>query len=365
MGDGVICETVDYLFSKENETFLLDISGRTKYEVNNVLNIKGFICSKKYEHFKKMIKKVLNLVGGRIQSQRMRSAIDQYKKHFQEQFYRIQPDAIIFAGGQMFMGCFLEQIDFIVKTAEINGIPVFFNACGCGEINGFIEQKILNSILNNSAVQYISVRDGYDIISNICMDKEVTDTFDTAVLISQIYKAENRTEVLGLGIMISTSHSINTQVRFWKKIIRYCIKNEIKFQLFTNGAPEDQLFAYLILKKMGMSKSDYLIKRPNTPQELVSMISKYKAIISMRLHSLIIAYSLEIPSIAISWGVKVEQFYNKIQRSQYCCGMRTKPEKIFDLMDDFMRGDYDKQLRNNINRNIIKNIRTINDMVNL
>lgn len=159
LGDGVICETVDYLFSKENETFLLDISGRTKYEVNNVLNIKGFICSKKYEHFKKMIKKVLNLVGGRIQSQRMRSAIDQYKKHFQEQFYRIQPDAIIFAGGQMFMGCFLEQIDFIVKTAEINGIPVFFNACGCGEINGFIEQKILNSILNNSAVQYISVRD--------------------------------------------------------------------------------------------------------------------------------------------------------------------------------------------------------------
>lgn len=106
LGDGVICETVDYLFSKENETFLLDISGRTKYEVNNVLNIKGFICSKKYEHFKKMIKKVLNLVGGGYRAKGCGQLLINTKSIFRNNFIEYSQMQSYLPAGRCLWGVF-------------------------------------------------------------------------------------------------------------------------------------------------------------------------------------------------------------------------------------------------------------------
>ncbi|HFI0063786.1 TPA: hypothetical protein ACGORR_002024, partial [Streptococcus suis] len=53
-------------------------------------------------------------------------------------------------------------------------------------------------------------------------------------------------------------------------------------------------------------------------QELVQTISKFNRIISFRLHSHIISRALSIPSIALIWDNKVEEFFDFIGMKGNC-----------------------------------------------
>ena len=50
----------------------------------------------------------------------------------------------------------------------------------------------------------------------------------------------------------------------------------------------------------------------NTPEQLISKISSYDAVISCRLHPSIISFSLDVPSIGIVWNNKVKGFYESV-----------------------------------------------------
>lgn len=56
---------------------------------------------------------------------------------------------------------------------------------------------------------------------------------------------------------------------------------------------------------------------PQTPDELITIISEYKGIISARLHSCIIAYSLGIPAVGLVWNDKLKLFGKNIEAEDY------------------------------------------------
>ena len=50
----------------------------------------------------------------------------------------------------------------------------------------------------------------------------------------------------------------------------------------------------------------------NTPEQLLTKISSYDAVVSCRLHPSIIAFSANVPSVGLVWNNKVKAFYESI-----------------------------------------------------
>jgi polysaccharide pyruvyl transferase WcaK-like protein len=299
---------------------------------------------------KKKIGDILVYFGMDIREKRIARNFSQLKKKLEEQVNKRRPHAIVFAGGQMFNETFISRIEMIVSYAENEGIPVYFNACGCGvHLSKRLKNRITN-ILNSNDVRYISVRDGYFLIQSLTK-KNVINTLDTALLVSNYYNGTHKKDIIGIGIMVSKHHSIAKQIRFWRQILTLFDSNDCNFQLFCNGDPNDYAFAKYLLVNTGLYKEERIAECPVTPEDLIMTISKYNSIISMRLHSLIVAYSYGVPAIAISWDRKVWEFYHKMGNDKYCFTMNDNVDDVFTrLMELKCNSDffYEKSRSNKI-----------------
>ena len=85
--------------------------------------------------------------------------------------------------------------------------------------------------------------------------------------------------------------------------------------LFTNGAAEDNATARTLVNEGFISERTLLI--PSRPTELVSIISRCRAVVAHRLHANIVAYGQGIPSVALDWDKKVESFLRLTDRSRF------------------------------------------------
>jgi polysaccharide pyruvyl transferase WcaK-like protein len=60
------------------------------------------------------------------------------------------------------------------------------------------------------------------------------------------------------------------------------------------------------LKKLELDQS-FLVERPIDDRVLVETINGYQSIITCRMHSSIAAFTLDVPSVILSWNDKVEK----------------------------------------------------------
>lgn len=229
-------------------------------------------------------------------------------------------DAIIFAGGQIFLDYFVEQIREVIKQAEYYQTPVYFNACGGGKLSPS-SIIILKKALSFNCVKRITTRDSTSFIQRLTTAK-VSQLSDIAILSAKLFGITKSfdSKVIGLGV-ISPSiynknnvkhYSENHFFEFWRRTIEKLQSYNLEWQLFTNGSEDDYLFAERLLSYLSLKDDRLLAPRPMTAESLISQISSYKSIISFRLHSQIIAYSLDIPAIGIIWDRKVLEFSLKI-----------------------------------------------------
>jgi len=74
-----------------------------------------------------------------------------------------------------------------------------------------------------------------------------------------------------------------------------------------------------------------IVKRLNLPQSIITvpdktmngksymeMLTQFSAVFSSRLHCSICCYSLKIPTVAMSWDNKIDEFYTSTGRSHLC-----------------------------------------------
>lgn len=247
-------------------------------------------------------------------------------------------DLIIFAGGQMFMDYFAPQIYHVVMAAQKYDIPVAFNACGSG-INTDLSKKMFAKALSLSNVKYLTLRDGVSVLKNLTSIR-ITQIPDWAILSSDVYHVvKSNSNIVGLGVIdpIVYNQNNNSYVSendffvFWKRIISILDERQQKWQLFVNGSIGDYDFANRLMKYLNLQKnSDVLASCPKSGKELISLISSYKSVISFRLHSHIISYSLGIPTVGVIWDDKLAEFARLI----HC-------ENRFFRLEDF---DYSKLL---------------------
>ena len=84
---------------------------------------------------------------------------------------------------------------------------------------------------------------------------------------------------------------------------------------------------FRLCKKFGLPKSK-MMRTPNSPRELVYNISQLGGIITSRLHSCIVSYSLDIPFVAIAWNDKLYRFAERINHPEAVVGKKQMDARL-------------------------------------
>jgi len=257
-------------------------------------------------------------------------------------------DALIIGGGQLFLD---HLLDFPLKLGEVTnmasrlGIPFHITSCGVGEYWSFSANSIFTKILKNA--RSITLRDS---MSQARIDKRLPElktqiTFDPAIWTSTTLSVEYQPStqyLIGICIMEyrylkrniqNTIHSRAEWQNYWLRLIQQITSTGMGIELFTTGAPRDYAASQAIFKLCGASGLDLvsIAPRPYSPQDCVRNMLRYNIVIGSRLHSTIIANSLGIISIGLSWDNKIKSYYNDSMQSERCFEIK------FDTLDEVTR----------------------------
>lgn len=258
-------------------------------------------------------------------------------------------DALVFAGGQVIMDdLVLFAVAFGERFAQ-KGTPIFFNACGTGPAISPTVRKRVREHFARPEVKLISTRDSADFVNRrYCrQNPRAVNTYDPALWSSAVYgvRADPKADTIGLGIMRARSLSETGMEQFWISMIRELERRGEKWKVFVNGAAEDADYARYILSlvpELPESPEAYMAPIPGTPRELVQTVGSFRSLISFRLHSHILAASLNVPSVALVWDNKLRQFFGRIGHPERCFTVKAGPAAILDALEKAEREGYDR-----------------------
>lgn len=266
-------------------------------------------------------------------------------------------DLIFFSGGAMFgfnnLGSF-DAIDAITSLADEKGIPVVFSSLGINNMHANDESGArLNAILRRKCVRAMSVRETVDAFTPFTegCGFEVVSVCDPAVWTKHIYRNEvleikkaKTHRLVGLNVVRGglfkandKKWTLDNEAAYFGGLVKLFDEKGIDYRFFTNGSVLDNNSMAYIARQIGVS-DDKLIS-PDSTREVVRAIAGFDTVLAIRMHSAIISYALDIPSIDMVWNEKIPYFYQNIGypdralEMEYCT-----PEVVLrmtqDLLDD-------------------------------
>ncbi|HDM8223235.1 TPA: polysaccharide pyruvyl transferase family protein [Vibrio campbellii] len=322
LGDQVIADSAEYLINK-------NIRG-------NNFSVKRFNLnySNEFKSIKGLKRKVINKILSRLPSDlSFNYKVGCYKRDYKNKFN--DASAIVFAGGGMikfkYQDCWA-HISALVDTVENKPCPIFFNAVG---VEGYDQSnykcRLLKESLNHSAIKMVTTRDDLSLLNDGYIEKghiKTAQVADSAVFSSEVYGIQKKSsDLVGLGLVrarIFKDNGIDLDrsqvIELYASLISELEARGQSYQLFTNGLKSD----VEILEDLEVYLGKQLnVVEPQTPKELVELISTFKCTIAARLHACIISYSLLVPVVGLVWNNKVKMFGE-------CIGY---PERFFSHQD--------------------------------
>lgn len=332
VGDQIVASITQALLGRifpSSFIYLLDLSGRDEVNTTHIdrtLTLSQQLRSQllKYIPF---FDTILKRVSRNRRLRRYRMVINSNKY-----------DLAVFCGGQLINSTFTEQMRDVAKLLQQANIPTIYNSVGLGVVKDK-DIKIFKRVLEYPNVRAISCRCD-EIRFNKFFDFEkgkALGTFDPGICASDIYdiRRNNNTACVGLGVMSSSRISDDRMIIFWKQVISFLDKKGIPWKMFYTGTWKDYLLAKDILTSLNMANVGCSINENiNAPVDIINELSQFSKIISFRLHSHIISYSLGIPTIAISWDKKIDDFFAKIGHSDRVFQIDSDVSSIMDKLDE-------------------------------
>lgn len=151
-----------------------------------------------------------------------------------------------------------------------------------------------------------------------CESKKVISIMPAAYTeYTDIHQKKNRSK---LFLKLNRHFSIGaiTYRLTYKKLIRYLAnkcKYKIQFVMSTNWSWDEAFLQKLIRE---IDSDNYEIYRNCDAKQLSEVLSTGEMVISSKMHPIIISTSYGIPSIAISYNYKVDDFMNYVGRTDFC-----------------------------------------------
>lgn len=265
------------------------------------------------------------------------------------------------------------SIQALLNCCSRKNIPVVINAVGVEEYDSVnVKCQYLKQALRSPSLYYISTRDNLDTLINNYFDGQpiipCRQVCDPAVWASEIYKIKSKpnTNVVGLGIAwfdIFSAHyyrlSDNEAEQLYVNIVEMMIQNGHEVELFTNGAENDNAAAKHVQNRLKERNIEVAFRAPVNDTNLIEIISQYKAIVATRLHSCIIAYSLNIPAIGLVWNPKLSLWGENIKCKDWYFSKDYKASEIIKALETALFRKYDSTVRNKYRNTIVDSINEI------
>ena len=239
-------------------------------------------------------------------------------------------DLILFSGGAMFgfnnLGSF-DAIDTITAIAEEKSIPVVFSSMGINNMHADEESGArLNAILKRKCVKAMSVRETAEVFTPFAegCSFDIVSVCDPAVWAKHVYRREvqevrnaKKRRIVGLNIVRGglfkangKKWTLDSEEAFIKGLIALFEQKDIEYRLFTNGSVLDNNSMGYIAKRIGVPDDKLIV--PDSTREVVHAIAGFDAVVAVRMHSAIISYALDVPSVDLVWNEKIPYFYQNI-----------------------------------------------------
>lgn len=257
----------------------------------------------------------------------------------------------------------------IIECAEKYSIPVFINCVGVESVYNpkDIRCRMFSNVLSNNTVKIVTTRDDIENLNKYIHNSnvETAKIADIGIWSSDVYgyHADKKSSIIGLGMITPTRFkefkrgiSKKQYETEWINIINRLDKRNDKWFIFNNGDTDDVKFAEYICRKLGKDPTIY-VKTPKTPEELVKIVSGFKGIITSRLHSCIVAYSLDVPFVAISWNNKLKYFAENIGVERRIIESdRFRADVVIEEFDKSLSEGYDNDFKKKYKKTNIKYI---------
>lgn len=345
LGDAIICDCVADWFRKEYpqaEIDVIDITGKQRFEEQHVFPIRTmFVLQKKlaWEYW-------LTQKGIKDNIYESKTRKIGAQQDFYETVAAKKYDIAVFAGGQLFMDWLSLDVCKFIECFDKVHTPVYFNACGAGPTYSKKIRQQLSEYLAKGSVKFISSRDDAEEINRRYLQntKPIIATYDPALWTSETYQiAKKESDIIGLGVMYCEQISLNKLTKFWMRLIKELNARKIPWKMFCNGSLLDYNFGVHVLDKLQLSKEEYMCDYAERPEVLVEQIAGFKGLISFRLHSHIVAASLNIPGVAMVWDNKLRFFYRHIGHEERCKVVQDSSTEIVNALEQAMQEGYDRE----------------------
>ena len=213
----------------------------------------------------------------------------------------------------------------------------------------------LKRLFKRKNIKYIAVRENIDIFkyymgkNSIIPVREVCDPGCWTKYIYNIEKSHNKKPVIGLNMVRGglfpdnkVDYGLIRQFEFFKKVQKLLEEKGLDYIFYTNGSFLDTNGLNCFAKEYDIPEDK--IKHVNTTKELVETIALCDKTISIRMHSSIISYALEIPSINLDWNDKLRRFYKNIGYPNRAIEIKDwNLETINDFINDNSKYQHSKE----------------------
>jgi len=240
-------------------------------------------------------------------------------------------DQVLIGGGQLLQDnrlMFPLAISTVVATAARHGRPVAFFGVGASDrwsprgrhlVARALAAPCVTRIVCRDELSAARVRERFPTVA-----ARVRSSYDVALAtqVEAAWRRRRRTDTVGLNLMhpdtirwTVAGHGMErgtNAVHFWVRLLQALHAARIPAELFTNGSMADEEFVDVVLTQLERRApgvpSPRRAPRSRTPADLIRTIDGFGAIVAHRLHANIVATILGVPSVALEWDAKVEEF---------------------------------------------------------
>jgi len=280
MGDEALLKSVATLFNEVDPSITVEaLSYNVKY-TEEVLGVKGF--SRK--SLVKLVHKIWHV------------------------------DCVVFGGGSLLQDVTSSKSLLyylgIIFIAKVFRKPVAIIANGFGPVNDERNQRLVKWILNK--VDAISVRDegALEKMRAIGIDREIVSSSDITFLMNgPIKPLSKKKKVMGISLRPWKFDDL-----FLKEVARFAdqmVEQGYEVRFYPMKQPDDEQVSQEVMNRM--EQECRLIRGAKDPDEILKHMQDCQIFVGMRLHSLIFATNLGIPSVAIEYDPKIASFSNEAE----------------------------------------------------
>lgn len=338
IGDLLISNSLKDSIERYSDVSCLDYLGN---EVLNKMIIENTISQ---DSKKKKLKEKIKTINGMLHLNqivmRMKKNMDLFSfPDFENKLNKT--DALIIGGGNMVFDLSSDTLsakrfDYYVTKAKEKGVPVFAISLGIGPFHNKYQQKYAVDAL--SKCDYITFRDN----RSLSLFKEFNQSHKNVnVVPDPVFFMENKgtkikTDKIGLNIinpeLFGAQLNKNTIKNSYVSLINKLKEHFDGEIIIYNTEAKDYNYCKEVFDELE-DKNNISLFKVNSLDDLYEVYNRSSIIIGTRMHSMITAFSQEIPIVGISWQQKVDAMFELLDDSKSVFEINNLTEEIDNIIN--------------------------------